>query len=317
MLNNENEQAIAALKSIAMAGIKEQRSSRRWGIFFKLSTVILFLFFILSIFGAVASKDDRLSVGSYTALVDIQGVIMQGAEASADNIIPALQKAFADPKSKGVILRCNSPGGSPVQSAYVYDEIMRLREIYKSKRIVAVASDLCASGGYYIISAAEEIYANKSSLVGSIGVRMQGFGVVEAMKKLGIENRELTAGDNKAILDPFSPRKPEDEAFVKDLLTTTHKHFIDAVKAGRGDRLANNPDIFSGLFWTGEDAKALGLIDDYGSPASISRDIMQTETLINFSPQDDVFERLSKKVGASTSAFLLKLNQSSVPMLHQ
>jgi len=284
MLNNENEQAIAALKSIAMAGIKEQRSSRRWGIFFKLSTTILFLFFILSIFGAVASKDDRLSVGSYTALVDIQGVIMQGAEASADNIIPALQKAFADPKSKGVILRCNSPGGSLVQSAYVYDEIMRLREIYKSKRIVAVASDLCASGGYYIISAAEEIYANKSSLVGSIGVRMQGFGVVEAMKKLGIENRELTAGDNKAILDPFSPRKPEDEAFVKDLLTTTHKHFIDAVKAGRGDRLANNPDIFSGLFWTGEDAKALGLVDGFGSPASVARELMQANTLINFSP---------------------------------
>lgn len=318
MLNNENQQAIDALKDIAMASIKEQRSSRRWGIFFKLSTILLFALFIMSIFGAVGGNDKRLTAEkNYTAVVDVQGVIMQGAEASADNIIPALQEAFADPNASGVLIRCNSPGGSPVQSAYVYDEIMRLRQLHTDKKVVAVAADLCASGGYFIISAAEEIYANKSSLVGSIGVRMQGFGVVEAMQKLGIENRELTAGENKAILDPFSPRKPEDEAFVKKLLATTHKHFIDSVKAGRGDRLSNDPDIFSGLFWTGEDAKALGLIDGYGSPATIAREVFKAGTLINFSPKDDVFERLSKKVGASASSVLLKLNQSSTPVLHQ
>jgi len=153
--------------------------------------------------------------------------------------------------------------------------------------------------------------------VGSIGVRMQGFGVVEAMQKLGIENRELTAGENKAILDPFSPRKPEDEAFVKEMLATTHKHFIDSVKAGRGDRLANDPDIFSGLFWTGEDAKALGLVDGFGSPASIAREVIQANTLINFSPEDDVFERLSKKLGALASSLLLQMNQSPTPVLHK
>lgn len=326
MLNNENQQAVEALKDIAMVGIKEQRSFRRWSMFSKILSFIFWLLVFMAIFGVFSSKNglmkgmsskDRLALGesSYTAVVDIQGVILQGAEASADNIIPSLQDAFEDPKAKGIILRCNSPGGSPVQSAYVYDEIMRLRGIYPEKRIVAVAADLCASGGYFIISAAEEIYANKSSLVGSIGVRMQGFGFVEAMKKIGVENREVTAGENKAILDPFSDRKPEDEAFVKKMLETTHKHFIDAVKAGRGQRLSKNPDIFSGLFWTGEDAKALGLIDDFGSPASIARDVINAEKMINFSPKDDVLERLSKSIGASISALLLQANQGSTPVL--
>lgn len=318
MIDNDNQQAINALKEVAMAGIKEQRSSRRWSIFFKLITFLVIALLIMGLFGSISVKNKHLtSDKKYTAVVDVQGVIMQGAEASADNIIPALRKAFADPKASGVILRCNSPGGSPVQSAYVHDEIMRLRDKYPDKKVVAVAADLCASGGYFIISAAEEIYANKSSLVGSIGVRMQSFGVVEAMQKLGIENRELTAGENKAILDPFSPRKPEDEAFVKQLLATTHKHFIDAVKAGRGDRLADNPDIFSGLFWTGEDAKDLGLVDGFGSSATVAREIIKAETMINFSPKEDVFERLSKRVGASAAGILLNINQSPKPVLHQ
>lgn len=318
MLNTDNQQAIDALKEIAMAGVKEQRSARRWRIFFKFCSLFVFLLLIGALFSGIAKKDKLITIGkSYTAVVDVQGVIMQGAEASADNIIPALQTAFDDPNAAGVILRCNSPGGSPVQSAYVYDEIIRLRDIYPEKKVVAVAADLCASGGYFIISAAEEIYANKSSLVGSIGVRMQGFGFVEAMQKVGVESRELTAGENKAILDPFSPRKPEDEAFVKKMLETTHKHFIDAVKAGRGDRLADNPDIFSGLFWTGEDAKKLGLVDGFGSPASVARDIIKAETMINVSPKDDMFERLSKRLGASATSLLLKVNQSPTPVLHK
>ena len=316
MLNNENQQAIDALKDVAMAGITEQRSSRRWSIFFKFATLILLLLLIMSVVGSAVSKSSRFSAApTYTAVVDIKGVILQGAGASADNIIPALQDAFEDDKVKGIILRCNSPGGSPVQSSYVYNEIKRLREIHKEKKVIAVVADLCASGGYFIISAADEIYANPSSLVGSIGVRMQGFGVVEAMKKLGIENRELTAGDHKAILDPFSARKPEDEAFVKKLLATTHKHFIDAVKAGRGDRLKDDPDIFSGLFWTGEDAKALGLVDGFGSPAYVAREIIKAETMVNFSPKKDIFERLSNRIGASVTQLLLESNNSPAPVL--
>jgi len=318
MLNNENQQAIDALKEVAMAGIKEQRSSRRWGIFFKILSLLVFLLFIGAIAGAIAGKDKRITAeGSYTAVVDVQGVIMQGAEASADNIIPALQDAFKDPKAKGVLIRCNSPGGSPVQSAYVFDEITRLRVLYPEKKVVAVASDVCASGGYFIIAAAEEIYADKSSIVGSIGVRMQGFGVVELMEKVGVESRELTAGKNKAILDPFSPRNPEHEAVIKKQLDNTHQHFISAVKTGRGERLASDPEIFSGLFWTGEDAKGLGLIDGYGSPASVARDIIRAEKMINFSPVDDVFERLGKRLGASVSSLLLKMNQAPKPVLHQ
>jgi len=315
-MNLDNQQAINALKEVAMAGIDEQRSSRRWGIFFKLASLLLFLFFIISIIGASAAKNSRFTTAaSYTAVIDINGVILQGAAASADNIIPVLQDAFADEKVKGIVLRCNSPGGSPVQSSYIYDEIRRLRGIHKDKKLIAVAADLCASGGYFIVSAADEIYANKSSLVGSIGVRMQAFGVVEAMKTLGVESRELTAGEHKAILDPFSPRNPEDEAFVKKLLATTHKHFIDAVKAGRGDRLKNDPDIFSGLFWTGEDAKELGLIDGFGSDEYVAREVIGAKEMVDFNPKQDLFEKLSKRIGTSISNWLMQSKGSSTPSL--
>jgi len=316
MLNNENQQAIDALKEVAMAGIKEQRSSRRWSIFFKILSLLVLLLVLGAVIGAISGKNKRLTTATdYTAVVDVQGVIMHGAKASADNIIPALQDAFQDPKAKGVMIRCNSPGGSPVQSAYVFDEIRRLRLLHPEKKVVAVASDVCASGGYFIIAAAEEIYADKSSIVGSIGVRMQGFGFVELMDKIGVESRELTAGENKALLDPFSPRNPTQEAFIKKQLENTHQHFIRAVKVGRGDRLGDDPDIFSGLFWTGEDAKALGLIDGYGSPASVARDIVKAETMINFSPKEDVFERLSKQISTSVTSLILKMNQTPQPVL--
>ena len=318
MMNNENQQAIDALKQVALSGIDEQRSARRWSIFFKLAWLLLFAFFIIAIIGSSSTINSKMTTAqSYTALIDIEGIILQGADASADNIIPALQDAFEDKKVEGIVLRCNSPGGSPVQSSNIYNEIIRLREIHKDKKVIAVASDLCASGGYFIVSAADEIYANKSSLVGSIGVRMQGFGVVEAMQKLGIENRELTAGEHKAILDPFSPRKPEDEAFVKKMLATTHKHFIDAVKAGRGDRLKNDPDIFSGLFWTGEDAKELGLIDGFGSAEYVAREIIKAETMVNFNLDKDIFERIGQRIGATISNVLLQSNSSSGTMLYK
>lgn len=316
-MNNENQQAVEALKQVAMASIQEQRSSRRWGIFFKLATFLLLLLLILALISSVFSKNVKFtSAKEYTAVVDVNGIILQGASASADNIIPALQDAFKDEKAKGIILRCNSPGGSPVQSSYIYDEIRRLKTLHKDKKIIAVAADLCASGGYFIISAADEIYANKSSLVGSIGVRMTGFGVVEAMKKIGIESRELTAGKHKAIMDPFSPRKPEEEAFIKKLLATTHTHFIDAVKAGRGERLKDDPDIFSGLFWTGEGAKELGLIDGFGSDAYVAREIIKAPVMINFSPKQGFFDKLSKKVSTNIKTWLFESKNNPYSLLY-
>lgn len=312
-MNSEEQQAIEALKQVAMAGINEQRTWRRWNIFFKLAGLLLLLLLILLVIGSSISKDVRLTKAKeYTALVDIKGIIMAGADASADNVVSALKDAFKDKKVKGIVLRCNSPGGSPVQSSYIFNEIKRLRGLHKDKPIYAVASDLCASGGYFIISAADAIYANKSSLVGSIGVRMDSFGVVEAMKKIGVESRQLTAGEHKAILDPFQPRKPEEEAFLKKMLATTHQHFIDAVKTGRGDRLKDDPDIFSGLFWTGEDAKALGLVDGFGSTSYVAREIIKADEIVNFSPKKDLLQRLSDRVATGISSMLLKskINQT-------
>jgi len=310
-MNNEEQQAIEALKQVAMAGINEQRSWRRWNIFFKFAGLLLLLLLILLVVGGSAMKNTRITTATeYTAVVDIKGIIMAGAEAGADSVIPALQDAFEDKKVKGIVLRCNTPGGSPVQSSYIYDEIMRLRKLHKDKPVYAVAADLCASGGYFIIAAADKIYANKSSLVGSIGVRMDSFGVVDLMKKVGVESRQITAGEHKAILDPFKPRQEGEEEFLKKMLATTHQHFISAVKAGRGDRLKDNPDIFSGLFWTGEDAKELGLIDDFGSASSVARDVIKAKTLVNFSPKKDFLQRLSDRVGASISTMLLKAKMS-------
>ena len=310
-MNNEEQHAIEALKQVAMAGINEQRSWRRWNIFFKLAGLLLMLLLIMLVVGGSAMKNTRITTAKeYTALIDIKGIIMAGADAGADNVIPALQDAFEDKKVKGIVLRCDSPGGSPVQSSYIYDEIMRLRKLHKDKPVYAVAADLCASGGYFIVSAADEIYANKSSLVGSIGVRMDSFGVVDLMEKIGVESRQITAGEHKAILDPFKPRKSDEEVFLKKMLATTHQHFISAVKTGRGDRLKDNPDIFSGLFWTGEDAKALGLVDGFGSSSSVARDIIKAKTLVNFSPKKDFLQRLSDRVGTTISMMLLKVKIS-------
>ena len=303
-----DKQAIDVLQEVALQGITEQRRARRWGIFFKLLFAAYML--IVPLMYYFAFTDDGTSSKSkakeYTAVVNLSGVITAKSEAGADYIIPSLREAFKDKKSKGVIIRCNSPGGSPVQSAYIYDEIRRLRAKYKDKPVYAVASDICASGGYYIISAADKIYANKSSLVGSIGVRMDSFGIVELMKKVGVESRQLTAGKHKALLDPFRPRNEEEEDFLKKMLATTHKHFIDAVKAGRGDRLKDDPDIFSGLFWTGEDAKALGLVDDYGSASSVARDVIKAEKLVVFSQKKTIIDRLSDKIGTKISTMIMQ-----------
>lgn len=307
--NQTNTEAINALKTIALEGLKEQRRSRRWSIFFKL----LFWAYLLIVGGAFlvglsdSGKDEDVTNASeITAVVDIKGVIMDEADASADLVIPSLKKAFDNPKTKAVVLRINSPGGSPVQAGQINDEIRRLRAKYKDIPVYAVISDICASGGYYIAVAADKIYADKASLVGSIGVRMDNFGFVEAMNKLGVERRLLTAGENKGMLDPFQPLNPKEVDHVKTLLNTTHQQFINVVKQGRGERLKNNPDLFTGLIWTGEGAKDLGLIDELGDERYVAREVIKAPTMVNFTSEKDFFDKVGERLGTSVSQWFMQ-----------
>jgi len=240
---------------------------------------------------------------SHTALVEVRGMIADQEPASADNIIKSLREAFKDSKTKAVVMRINSPGGSPVQSGYVYDEIRRLRAEYPAIKLYAVIADLGASGAYYIASAADEIYADKASLVGSIGVTAAGYGFVGTMEKLGVERRTYTAGEHKAFLDPFSPQKPEETAFWQGVLNTTHQQFIAMVKQGRGERLKDkeHPELFSGLVWSGEQAKELGLVDGMGSASYVAREIVGEKDLVDFTVQESALDRFSKRVGASVA----------------
>lgn len=292
------------LTSIATEGLKEQKRSRRWGIFFKILTfVYLFVLLVMlnpSIQGG-ANKGEK-----HTALVELKGVIAPGAEASADNVVTGLRAAFKSPDTAGVILRINSPGGSPVQSGYIYDEILRLREKHPDTPLYAVVSDICASGGYYVAAAAEKIYADQASIVGSIGVRMDNFGFVEAMKKLGVERRTLTAGKSKALLDPFAAQDPKVINHMKSLLKSVHNQFINAVKQGRGDRLKEVDGMFEGLIWTGDQSVEIGLVDELGSSSYVAREIIGEENIVNFSVQPDFLERFSKQIGAQISSLLVE-----------
>lgn len=286
------------ITDLAFSSLKEQRRTRRWGIFFKLA----FLAYLIIIpFVIMMGKGIGPSIpgGKHTALVDLQGIIMSDSEASADNIVTGLRNAFEDKNTVGVILRANSPGGSPVQAGYVYDEILRLREKYPEIPLYSVITDGCASACYYIVSATDEIYANQASIVGSIGVLFDGFGFTGLMEKLGIERRMHTSGENKGILDPFSPQKESDIAHIKPLLKEVHQQFIDAVKKGRGERLVLNQDIFSGLFWTGSKSVELGLVDGLASTSKVARDIIQEEEIVDFTPRQDILHRLTERLGAS------------------
>ena len=313
-MNSENQQALEALKEVALAGIQEQKRARRWSIFFKIAFVVLGLVSLVMLGGLLGNVAQMANPGlaamasgkGYASMVSVNGTIMDGESASANNLIPALRKAFEDENSKGVVIRCNSPGGSPVQSNLVFTEIMRLRELHPQKPVFAVAEDVCASGGYYIIAAAQKIFADKSSLVGSIGVRMDSFGFVEIMKKLGVESRQVTAGENKALLDPFKPQQDEDVAYLEKLLENTHSHFIDAVKSGRGDRIdeTKTPDLFTGLFWSGDQAKDIGLVDGFGSVRSVAREELEAEMLVDYTQQADILERVSKRLGTSLKSFI-------------
>ncbi|EJT83426.1 signal peptide peptidase SppA, 36K type [Pseudomonas putida S11] len=264
----------------------------------------VYLFGILILFTPLMDMDNAASrSASHTALVEVRGVIADQEPASADNIVKSLREAFKDSKTKAVVMRINSPGGSPVQSGYVYDEIRRLRAEYPAIKLYAVIADLGASGAYYIASAADEIYADKASLVGSIGVTAAGYGFVGTMEKLGVERRTYTAGEHKAFLDPFSPQKPEETEFWQGVLNTTHQQFIAMVKQGRGERLKDkeHPELFSGLVWSGEQAKELGLVDGLGSASYVAREIVGEKELVDFTVQESALDRFSKRVGASVA----------------
>ncbi|MCK5308904.1 MAG: S49 family peptidase, partial [Zetaproteobacteria bacterium] len=258
------------VNKLAFAAINEQRRARRWGIFYKgllaLYLVALFVVYLPADWISLESISEK-----HTALVELNGAISDSSEASADNVIGGLRDAFEDENTAGVIIRANSPGGSPVQSAYIYSEINRLRKLYPDIPVYGVVTDICASGCYYAISATDDIYVDKASIVGSIGVRMDSFGFVDTMEKLGVERRLYTAGESKGFLDPFLPSKESDREHVAKLLGGIHKQFINAVKEGRGDRLKENPDMFSGLVWTGEESVELGMADAIGSSGYVAR----------------------------------------------
>jgi len=285
------------LEKLAFAALDEQKSRRRWGIFFK---SLGFIYVLVLIAAFVDWEGEAVHEAKHTALVNLDGVIEANGEANAAKIVNALQSAFDSKGAAGVILRINSPGGSPVQAGIINDEIKRLRQKHPDKKLYAVVEDLCASGGYYVAAAADKIYVNKASIVGSIGVIMGGFGFTGAMEKLGVERRLLTAGENKGFLDPFSPQDPLQAEFAQQMLKDIHQQFIDVVRAGRGKRLKETPEMFSGLVWTGTQSIALGLADDYGSVDSVARDIFGAEKILDYSVKDNIAERFAKRLGAST-----------------
>ncbi|MBP6366230.1 MAG: S49 family peptidase [Nitrosomonas sp.] len=284
------------LENLASASLREQRRARGWGIFFK-SLTFLYLFILLFVaLGWVGDGKVRLN-DKHTALVDLRGIIMADSASSADKINASLQSAFQDKNTKGVILRINSPGGSPVQSGYINDEIRRLRSKYPEIPLYAVISDICASGGYYVAAAADKIFVDKASLVGSIGVLMDGFGFTGTLEKLGVERRLLTAGENKGFLDPFTPLDPAQKAHASTLLREIHEQFIRVVQEGRGERLKDAPEIFSGIVWTGQRSIDLGLADEIGSAEYVAREVIKAETVVDFSPSEGIADLFTKRFG--------------------
>ncbi len=289
----------AVVERFARDYLSDRRSERRWRVFFRLAWLI----FLVMVFAAVVSARNAATVpsGPHTALVEVRGEIATESEASAEVLVAALKSAFEDKGAQAVVLRFNSPGGSPVQAGIVHDEILRLKALHK-KKVYAVIEEVCASGAYYIAVAADEIYTDKASIVGSIGVLMDGFGLNGTMEKLGVERRLLTAGENKGIGDPFSPLTDKHRAYVQAMLDQIHQQFIRVVKEGRGKRLKETPDTFSGLFWNGEQAISMGLADKLGNLDYVAREVVKAEEIIDYTPKENVAERLAKRLGASAGA---------------
>ena len=307
MLDNENLSADPnwerkTLEKLVFAAVKEQRRGRRWGTFFKL-LFFTYLFIMLWIIWPeeTSSLHQPIKNKEHVALIDIRREIGEGTAANADDIITGLQEAFKDKNTEAVVLRINSPGGSPVQAGLVYDEIRYLRNRYKKTKIYTVCTDLCASAAYYVAAATDAIYANPSSLVGSIGVLMDGFGFVDSMQKLGVQRRLITSGAHKGFLDPFSPVKPDEEKYAQGLLDNVYQQFVNRVKVGRGDRLKETPDTFSGLVWTGNKALSLGLIDGYGSIYSVAREVIKNKNIVDYTVKPSILQQLAERIGASFS----------------
>ncbi len=299
---DDNSKEWTLIEKLVMDLQKEQRRTRRWGIFFR-SLMFVYLFALLWLFRLPGESALDLANGQpYAAIVEVNGTIAADQDASADALITAIRRAFDSEDAVGLILRINSPGGSPVQAGYVYDEIKRLKQIRPDFPVYAVIVDLGASGAYYIAAAADEIYADKASLVGSIGVVGSSFGFPGLMDKLGVERRSYTAGEHKGFLDPFRPEREDEREFWESVLKVTHKQFIDQVKKGRGDRLVDNPDLFTGLIWSGEQALELGLIDGLASSSQVAREQLNTEEMVNFTVRPDPIEQMIGKLGTSVGA---------------
>jgi protease-4 len=294
------------LERLAFASLREQRNARRWGIFFKFLT-FAYLTFILFAMVDWGIGGEGFTGSRHTALVEVNGVIGSSGEATAERINAALQSAFKDKNTQGVVIKINSPGGSPVQAGLVYDEIRRLRALYPSTPTYAVIEDICASGGYYIAAAADRIYADKASVVGSIGAIMAGWGFTGTMEKLGVERRVLSAGENKDFLDPFMPLDEGHKKHAQSLLNEVHEQFMDVVRKGRGKRLKESPELFSGLIWTGAKSVELGLTDGLGSLESVARDVIKAERIVDFTQKPNVAERFAKRFGAAAAETMVKV----------
>jgi protease-4 len=288
------------LEKLAFAAIEEQRRARRWGIFFKLLGFAYLAVLLAAVIDWSALNPEKAA--RHTALIDVHGVIQAKGDVNADDVLSALQAAFDDSGTAGVVLRINSPGGSPVQAGIIADEIRRLRGKYPDKPLYAVVEDICASGGYYIAAAADKIFVDKASIVGSIGVLMDGFGFTGTMDKLGIERRLLTAGENKGFLDPFSPQNERHKAHAQQMLDEIHRQFIDEVRKGRGSRLKETPEMFSGLMWTGAKSIELGLADGFGTLESVARDVLKAEEVRDYTVKPNFAERFARRLSADAAA---------------
>jgi len=314
MADNDGQWERGLIEKLATAALKEQRRARLWGIFWKLLT---FAYITVVIVMAVDWKQGGDSKGEkHTALIEVQGVIGPGTESSADKVMLALQSAFKDKNTQGVVMRINSPGGSPVQAQNIYDEMKRLRLKYPDIPLYAVVEDLCASGGYYVAAAADKIYVAKGSIVGSIGVRMDNFGVVGLMEKLGVERRLITAGKNKALLDPFLPEDPAHKQIAVDLITEIHNQFIAAVKDGRGKRLKETPDMFSGLIWSGAKSVELGLADAVGGLDYVAREVIKAEDIVDYTQKENIAEKFARRFGAGAMSSMLDFAARSGLTIH-
>jgi len=303
MTENDGQWERELVTRLASAALKEQRRARLWGIFFKLLT-FAYITFVLLLAVDWKGRAELAGGKKHTAMVELSGLIAPGSDASAEKIIAALQAAFKDRNTQGVIIRINSPGGSPVQSQTIYDEMRRLRKKYPEIPLYAVVEDICASGGYFVAAGADRIYVSKSSVVGSIGVLMNGFGFNGLMEKLGVDRRLITAGENKGMLDPFSPVNDKDVEHARLLIKDIHQQFIGVVREGRGKRLKETPDMFSGLIWTGQMSIELGLADGLGSLESVARDVVKAEDIVDYSQKENIAEKLVRRFGASVASSL-------------